>query len=55
MSLALSTKLHVARDATVKAYDEAIASKAGRDVLELLQAAIERLNEADRIRKGRQK
>lgn len=55
MSLALSTKLRVARDATVKAHDEAIASKAGRDVLDLLQAAIDRLNEAEKVRKSRQK
>lgn len=55
MSLALSTKLHVARTATLAAYDQAIKSKAGREVLELLQAAIERLNEAEKIRKARQK
>lgn len=51
MSLAISTKLHVARTATLAAYDEAISSKAGGDVLELLQAAIDRLNEAEKIRR----
>lgn len=55
MSLALSTKLHVARTATLAAYDQAIASKAGREVLELLRAAIDRLNEAEKIRREKAK
>lgn len=55
MSTALATKLHVARSVTVAAYDQAIQSKAGRDVLELLQAAIERLNEADKLRQQEKK
>ena len=50
MSTALATKLHVARTATLSAYDQAIQSKAGRDILELLRAAADRLNEADKIR-----
>lgn len=55
MSIAISTKLHVARAATLAAYDESISSKAGSDVLELLQAAIDRMNEAEKILKSRQK
>ena len=55
MSTALATKLHVARTSTLSAYDQAIQSKAGRDILELLQAAADRLNEADKIRQAAKK
>lgn len=53
MSLALQTKLFAARTATIAAYDQAIASKAGSDVMELIQAAITRLNEADKLLKAK--
>ncbi len=55
MSTALATKLFVARDATIKAYDQAIKSKAGRDILELLQAAADRLTQADKLRQQAKK
>ncbi len=55
MSTALATKLWVARDATVKAYDEAIKSRGGRDILELLQAAADRLTQADKLRQQAKK
>ena len=55
MSLALQTKLFAARTATIAAYDQAIASKAGRDVLGLIESAITRLNEADKLLKKAKK
>jgi hypothetical protein len=55
MSASLAAKLHVARSATVAAYDQAIQSKAPQDLLDLLKAAIERLNMADKLRQQAKK
>jgi hypothetical protein len=55
MSTALATKLHVARSATVAAYDQAIQSKAQQDLLDLLRAAADRLNEAEKLRQKAKK
>lgn len=55
MSLALETKLFVARTATLAAYDQAIDSKAGREVLGLIEAALSRINEADKLLKKAKK
>ena len=50
MSTALATKLEVARIATVAACNQAIEDDAGRDLIELLQSAIYRIDEAEYIR-----
>jgi hypothetical protein len=55
MSADLATKLHVARSATVAAYDQAIQSKAPQDLLDLLKAALDRLNEAEKLRQQAKK
>jgi hypothetical protein len=55
MSTALATKLHVARMAAIAAFNEAIKERAGQDALALLQAAIDRLNEAEKLRQQAKK
>ncbi len=55
MSTALATKLFVARDATVAAYNQAKEDEELRDVLEMLEAAIFRIDEADRTRQQAKK
>ena len=55
MSTALATKLHVARSATVAAYDQAIDSKAPQDLLDLLRAAADMRNKAEKLRQRNKK
>lgn len=52
---AYATKLHVARMAAIAAFNEALNARAGQDALALLQAAIDRLNEAEKLRQRNKK
>ena len=49
---AYATKLHVARMAVIAAFDEAVTARESQDVIDLLKAAIDRINEADNLRQG---
>jgi hypothetical protein len=52
---AYATKLHVARMAAIEAFDEAIKERVGQDALDLLKAAIDRFNEAEKLRQKAKK